>query len=185
MASLKYDTLGHIVSTVLAEDLNLFDTFIESGTLTGNTTFEMAKYFQKVHTIELSEYYYNEFEKSLNESHKNITSRLGDSSKVIPDILKSLTTKSNCIFFLDGHWSSGDTAKGEKDCPLIEECVGIDKTYKAKKGIVIIDDYRLFGTKINEDWKEITQESILKSFNKFKIIKETVYDDKYILLIEK
>ena len=96
-----------------------------------------------------------------------------------------MTAKNNCVFFLDGHWSSGDTAKGEKDCPLIEECVGIDKTYKAKKGIVIIDDYRLFGTKINEDWKEITKESILNSFNKFKIIKETVYDDKYILLIEK
>lgn len=184
MASLKYDTLGHIVSTLLEEDFYFFDTFIESGTLTGNTTLEMSNYFQRVHTVELSEYYFNEFQKVLGNNNETITSHLGDSSKVVPDILKTLTNKNNCIFFLDGHWSSGDTGRGEKDCPLIEECLGIDKNYKAEKGIIIIDDYRLFGTKINEDWLEITKESILKTFNKFKVTNETVYGDMYILLIE-
>jgi hypothetical protein len=85
---------------------------------------------------------------------------------------------------LDGHWSSGDTAKGEKDCPLIEECKSIDLLYKSNKGIILIDDYRLFGTNIDQDWSSITTENILKCFNNFNIIQNFVYDDVLILLID-
>jgi hypothetical protein len=81
--------------------------------------------------------------------------------------VKQLIIKS--IFFLDGHWSSGDTGKSKKDCPLIEEITHINNLHK-NEAIIIIDDCRLFGKSpktgdCNEDWSEINKDvliSILK-----------------------
>lgn len=88
---------------------------------------------------------------------------LGDSSKVFETLLPTIDNKT--IFFLDGHWSSGDTGRGEKDCPLIEEIVRINNLF-VHDAIIIIDDFRLFGLnsssgKLNEDWTDINKNNIL------------------------
>lgn len=74
------------------------------------------------------------------------------------------TISDNCIFFLDGHYSSGDTAQGNKDCPLIEELIEINENLKSK-AIIIIDDARLFGLSKqsghSEDWSYINEHNIL------------------------
>ena len=44
---------------------------------------------------------------------------LGDSSIVFENLLPNITDK--CIFFLDGHWSSGDTGQSSKDCPYMKK----------------------------------------------------------------
>lgn len=99
--------------------------------------------------------------------------------------MPSLDSSKKCIFFLDGHWSSGDTAKGDKDCPLIEECLAIDSLYLSNESIILIDDYRLFNTKINEDWSGINKQSIFKCFTNFKIVKECIYGDVLSLYIKR
>jgi hypothetical protein len=163
-----------------------YNVFIESGTFTGNTTLEMCKYFNQVHTIELSEKYYNNFLQILNELQiKNIISHYGDSSNVIPQILKTFDEDKKCVFWLDGHWSSGDTAKGNKHCPLIEECCGIDDYYKSEEALILIDDYRLFGTNVNEDWIDITVENIKKCFVNFYVENEFSHDDILVLRIKR
>ena len=68
------------------------------------------------------------------------------------------------IFFLDGHYSSGGTAQGNKDCPLIEEIENINNLFD-NKAIIIIDDLRLFGKDkssgiLLEDWSEISEDKI-------------------------
>ena len=40
-----------------------------------------------------------------------------------------------------------------------------NKTGKKDDSIIVIDDLRLFGTKGNEDWSNITEQNILKCFN--------------------
>jgi hypothetical protein len=72
---------------------------------------------------------------------------------------------NKCIFFLDGHYSSGITGKGIKDVPLIEEITYINNLYM-NEAIIIIDDFRLFGLDqssgiIGEDWSEIKKERLL------------------------
>ena len=115
----------------------------------------------------------------------NINCHFGDSSKIIPTILKKINKNKKCIFWLDGHWSSGDSAKGNKDCPLIDECLGINEFYSANEAIILIDDFRLFGVKGDQDWTDITLDSIKKCFTKFKIKNEIIFDDCLMLRIKK
>ena len=133
---------------------------IETGTLNGDTTFALEPYFQKLFTIEFSEKYYNNTKNRYNGNKINFI--LGDSSKVFQTLLPIIS--GNCIFFLDGHWSSGDTGRSDKDCPLIEEITHINNLFE-NEAIIIIDDYRLFGlskeTGLNEDWSEISKEKII------------------------
>jgi hypothetical protein len=87
---------------------------------------------------------------------------LGDSSIVLNEILPTIKGKS--IIFLDGHWSGGDTGQSAKDCPLNEEITHINDLFQ-HEGIIIIDDFRLFGlskeTGLNENWSDINKETIL------------------------
>ena len=94
---------------------------------------------------------------AVNNKITNVYFILGDSTQV----LKYLKLTENTIFFLDAHWSSGITGRGQKDCPLIEEITDISKSF-TRSGILIIDDFRLFGTSNGEDWSLITKESILE-----------------------
>jgi hypothetical protein len=83
---------------------------------------------------------------------------------------------------LDGHWSGGDTAKGDKDCPLIEELVTIVGDFKYK-ALIIIDDYRLFGTKGNEDWSDITDDNI-KNVIQGRVISMTSNNDRLVISLK-
>lgn len=48
------------------------------------------------------------------------------------------------LFWLDGHYSGGETAQGEKDTPIYEE---LDRILDApdRDHVIIIDDARCFG----------------------------------------
>jgi hypothetical protein len=145
----------------LQDDYTKYPCFIETGTYHGETTFSLEPYFDKVITIEFSEKYYN----STKEKYigNKINFMLGDSSIVFESLLP--TINDSCIFFLDGHWSSGDTGHSEKDCPLNEEITNINNLFK-QNAIIIIDDYRLFGVDkssglLGEDWSNIKKETLL------------------------
>jgi len=139
----------------LEEDYKLYNIFIETGTFRGNTIFNLEPYFDLLYTIEIKKNFYNEVIKKYNGNKINFL--LGDSSEIFEKLLK--TIKHDSIFFLDGHWSGGNTSKGKKDCPLIEELTSINNNFK-NRAILIIDDSRLFGLSpgkgCNEDWSEIS-----------------------------
>tara|TARA_Y100000389_G_scaffold202955_1_gene249874 strand:- start:276 stop:845 length:570 start_codon:yes stop_codon:yes gene_type:complete len=145
---------------------NIFEyypIFVETGTFMGETIFSMSNKFKELHTIEIKKEYYDNV-KRINNTNSNINFYLGDSSIEIINICKNI--KNNTVFFLDGHWSAGNTGKGNKDCPIYEELDGIMNSL-THKAIIIIDDVRLFGkgpNKKNEicNWEEINEESIIK-----------------------
>lgn len=152
--------IDYIFLNTLQDDYMNYTYFIETGTLNGDTIFAVEPYFNKLYTIEYSEKYYNNTKNKYNGNKINFI--LGDSSIVFKTLLPEIDY--NSIFFLDGHWSSGDTGRSEKDCPLIEEITNINILFK-HKGIIIIDDFRLFGlspqTGNNEDWSYISKDKIL------------------------
>ena len=76
---------------------------------------------------------------------------------------------------------------GIKDCPLIEEIEHIDNLF-TNSSILIIDDYRLFGTNITEDWRDISKEKIVSILSSridkiYHLDDEFARDDKLIIHI--
>jgi hypothetical protein len=113
---------------------------VETGTYIGETIFAMEPHFDKLYTVEIKREFYENVKQKYNGNKINFV--LGDSLTELAKISDQL--KENTIFFLDGHWSNGDTGKGVKDCPLIEEITAINENFK-HHGIIIVDDVRLFG----------------------------------------
>ena len=121
------------------------DVFIETGTLTGGTAAEAAKVFREVHTIELS---HELFQKALErfESNSNVCVYHGDSAEVLPDILPRIQGK--CVFWLDGHYSGEETARGKENTPVIQEIEAI-RDQNVQDAIILIDDIRCFYRELN------------------------------------
>jgi len=138
-----------------------YPVFIETGTYNGWTTFAMEPYFKEIHTIEIKKEIYEETKSKYNGNKINFY--LGDSSKLLTKICINVEEPS--VFFLDGHWSAGDTGKGDKDCPLFEELTEIINHFK-QTAIIIIDDFRLFGKGPSNNteicnWENISKQGIL------------------------
>jgi hypothetical protein len=134
--------------------------FVETGTYLGETTNIAGQCFEKVHTIEVKEDLHARA-KNLFLGKSNVVCHLGDSSVVLNDICKTLD-KPTC-FWLDGHWSAGNTGKGIKNVPLYEELEIIMKECK-QSGVILIDDCRLFEKTdpYVDGWEAINIPSILK-----------------------
>ena len=145
----------------ILEQYPRFKSFVETGTYMGDTIFSLEDAFEELYTIEIKEEFYNNLTAKYKGSKINFI--LGDSSTEIKNVLPRL--KYDTIFFLDGHWSAGNTGKGGKDYPLYEEIQSIMSFNKS--AIIIIDDVRLFGKgppKGNEvcNWEDISVEKIFE-----------------------
>jgi hypothetical protein len=79
----------------LHDDYKNYPCFIETGTNSGGTIFFVEPYFNKLYTIEFSEYYYNNTKNNYNGNKINFI--LNDSSIEFETLLPTITDK-NYIF---------------------------------------------------------------------------------------
>lgn len=164
MPSINHEVISKLIFNEPIE----YTEFVESGTFRGETIANMEPIFDKLTTVEIDpKLYFNTksaYKEFLREEKREtkITFLLGDSVDVFKSLLPTIS--NNTIFFLDGHYSGGDTGKGFRDVPILEECELVNSLF-IHSAIVIIDDYRLFGTD-NHDWTELTKEKIDKIFSK-------------------
>lgn len=145
---------------LLHDEFTKYKVFVETGTFMGETINKMEPFFESLYTIEINENFYKNA--VYNYTGNKIKFINGDSSDIFKTLLPEIQEKT--IFFLDGHWSGGDTGRGHKDCPLIEEIELINSVFK-NDAIIIIDDFRLFGTYVNEDWRDINKQKIIEILN--------------------
>ena len=75
--------------------------------------------------------------------HNKIEIIHGDSGVELGKLLNRLDQPA--LFWLDGHYSAGVTAKGELDTPIFKELDHVFST-RHRGDVVIIDDARFFGT---------------------------------------
>lgn len=127
--------------------------FIESGSFQGSGI-QMALDcgFKTIYSIEITDHYYqlcrNRF-----KNNANVKILQGNSINVLPKILESID--SPATFWLDGHYSWGDTGRGDTNTPILEELEAIGK-HHIKTHTILIDDVRQFGT-VEFDFIEIDE----------------------------
>ncbi len=166
-------------------DSTKYSVLYESGTAGGKSVRQCVDSFRKIYTVEISDYFWRHTKwMKGSKKYKHVKFHKGASEDLIGDILKSIDEESKVVFWLDGHFSrSMPGSKGIIDCPLLLECEAIDSLYKSDEALIIIDDYRLFSTKVNEDWTDITVENVLGCFKNFKVDHYVHPDDCFCLYI--
>jgi len=158
-----------------------FTNFVETGTYKADTSIMASKHFSHVYTTEIvPDLYQNSKDRAEKEGIENITFLLGDSVKLLDDIMSKLN--GDTVFFLDAHQSGNDTSNNGINVPILNELDVILK-YSIGPSLFIIDDLRLWKSQV-WDWQHISSQAI---FTKIllaghRIVGTIEYNDRYYVL---
>jgi len=127
--------------------------FFETGTFNGKSAALAAQYFAEVHTVELGKEMFEEARQATAQC-KNVRLYLGSS----PDMIKSVSPalEGRILFWLDAHYSGGKTVMSSDDTSDPDAITAIRNELQAIKDngisdcIILIDDIRGFGSRIND-----------------------------------
>lgn len=111
---------------------------VESGTYLGTTVAALRRRFERVYSIELDDELY-ERARARFARHERVEILHGDSGEVLPWLLPQI--ESACLFWLDGHYSDGITARGSTDSPLRQELRAV-LARRRPDDVVLVDDAR-------------------------------------------
>ena len=114
--------------------------FVESGTFHGETVAAVANRFDRVLSIELDGRLWENAVQRF-RAQPQVTIMQGDSGEVLAHALARFD--GPCLFWLDGHYSGGTTAKAERNTPILAELQAI-RRYMNPYHVILIDDARLF-----------------------------------------
>lgn len=133
----------HVVKEELIRDYaKTFNTniLIETGTYLGDMVHAMKKSFSHVISFELDETLAAQAkDRFANDNHIQIIQ--GDSGKLLGDHIANINEP--CLFWLDGHYSGGITAKGALETPIKNELSAI-LSHPIDGHVILIDDARCF-----------------------------------------
>lgn len=115
-------------------------TFVETGTFQGVMIEEVQARFPQVFSVELAPAIYEAARQKFAD-RPHVTILQGDSATVLPELLTEISEP--CLFWLDGHYSAGPTARGSKETPVVEELAAIHR-HPVRGHVVLIDDARCF-----------------------------------------
>lgn len=114
-------------------------TLVETGTNEGDAVLACLHDFDKIYSIELADVLYERASARFRDSvHVEIIH--GDSSHVLPALVAAI--EGTALFWLDGHYSGGITARGDQDTPILAELTAV--LSRRSEDIILIDDARLF-----------------------------------------
>jgi hypothetical protein len=114
---------------------------VETGTFYGDMIEAMKNIFDKIYSIELSQELFERAKKRF-KNQKQVELIQGDSGIELKSLMSKIDRPT--LFWLDGHYSAGETAKGDKETPIFEELQHIFDTPDLGH-VIIIDDVRSFG----------------------------------------
>jgi len=152
--------------------------WVETGTFRGDTTARQVAWFRHIFTIELDP----TLAAAARERFKDeptVEVHEGDSAEVLAWLCAtSPHLQEPAVFYLDGHWSGGVTARGREEedgCPLLREVAVLGR--REYEDLIVVDDVRLFGKKVVSgsggdwpptefDWRHVTEESLLAAYSR-------------------
>jgi len=115
-------------------------TFIETGTFTGEMIEAMRPHFQRLISIEMSPAIHDSARRRF-DGDARVEILLGDSAVVLPRVLEQI--REPALFWLDGHFMGGSTARTSEDTPVRHELSAL-LMHRVRRHLVLIDDARLF-----------------------------------------
>lgn len=147
--------------------------FIETGSYLGDgIQMAVEAGFPQIYSIELSTYFYQHcLDRFTLQPQVHILQ--GDSSKMLINLLDQIDAPAT--FWLDGHYSWGNTAMGDTNTPILTELRAIGE-HHIKTHTLLIDDIRQCGT-MEFDFIELQTiiDEILKINPRYKISFEDGY----------
>jgi len=131
----------NLISQVAQE--NKLTCFVENGTFRGEMIAAQHEHFQKLFSIELSRELFEACRARFAGDEK-IQLCQGDSGVKLGEVAAQVVEPA--LFWLDAHYSYGNTAGGDSAAPIIKElsCLALRKQ---ANDAILIDDARLFGLK--------------------------------------
>lgn len=123
---------------------------VESGTYKGDSAALLAENFRSVVTIERSHQFANAAQTRFH-GRADITVLHGSSADLLEEALPDRDRAA--LFWLDAHYSGGQTAGADYLCPAVEELTVIGAHRSAHNTIVLVDDARSFLP--SEGWPSI------------------------------
>ncbi len=143
--------------------------WVETGTYTGDTTDFLSKISSFVYSLEPAAGLFNNATERFKET-KNVQIINGSSEEIFPQLIPQLS--GNINFWLDGHYSAGNTFSGITATPIREELRIIEKylihpinehgqptnqpiNQKIGQLTILIDDIRLFNKNYPENYPDL------------------------------
>ena len=118
------------------------DALIETGTFLGDMVYSQMCNFEYISSVELSQELYEKARERFNGVNR-VHLYCGDSSCLLYSVIEDVPKEYKILFWLDGHYSAGITAKGDKNTPIMDELCQIFEL-RRDEGCILIDDARLF-----------------------------------------
>jgi hypothetical protein len=115
-----------------------YHILVETGTYRGGTVADQIVNFKQIYSIELGKELF-EFCRDRFKDNHNVILLNGSSPEILPQIMAEINEPA--IFWLDAHFSAGDTTFKVKWCPTLEELEVILKASKHPH-LILIDDAR-------------------------------------------
>lgn len=178
-----FDILPHTMTDWFVDTIKSFvpgiqvpRIFVETGTYHGNNIASKIGVFDEIHSIDLKEEYVLQARKRF--PLPNVHIHHGDSGTVFKDLVQNAAWNEPVVFFLDAHWSGGETAKGDKETPLLEEMEALAQRNNYDD-VIFIDDTRFFGKRMyggtpgdtiypltEFDWSDVTLQKLLEIYKR-------------------
>ena len=133
-------------------------TLVETGTYLGDMIEAMRRVFRRIYSIELGEDLWEKANARF-AAFPNIKIIQGDSAKVLKKVILEL--EEPALFWLDGHYSAGITAKGDLETPVFGELEQI-LSHHIQNHVILIDDARCFNGLNDYPTKDTLREYVVK-----------------------
>lgn len=115
--------------------------FVETGTYCGDMVATLRREFDLVYTIELSdELFARACTRFAGDAGVHVLH--GDSGDLLPQVLSGI--EQPALFWLDGHYSGGITAKGSRETPILAELSALAAQAQCAH-VIVIDDASCHG----------------------------------------
>jgi hypothetical protein len=116
------------------------DCLVETGTFLGDMVEAMLPYFKNIYSIELDPSLYRRAKVRFAKKDQ-VKLLQGDSGILLASVIPRIP--KNTIFWLDGHYSGGVTAKAFIETPIMQELHSLEIS-QGRYFVILIDDARMF-----------------------------------------